>query len=250
VLSNADRANSADELVAAIRGQHKEGSDFVKIYETGHDTLRDGTLHTPYQYNTAQLKAAVDEAARLGTTVAVHAMGEPGTLYAAQAGVASIDHATQLSAQTMQLMKDKHIPSVPTFAIFEYFAQHGLTPEQSQRESAFLEYKVQEFKKQLAAGISFAVGSDVGPFPHGTQARELELMVKYGMTPLAVLQADLINGAKLLGWEGQIGELKAGYFADIIAVPGNPLTDISVVTRVSFVMKDGRIERHETVQAH
>lgn len=250
VLSNADYANTADELVTTIRAQHKEGSDFVKIYETGHDTLQDGALHTPYQYTAAQLKVAVDEAARLGTTVAVHAMGEPGTLYAAQAGVASIDHATQLSSQTMQLMKEKRIPSVPTFAIFEYFAQHGLTPEQSKREGAFLDYKVQEFKKQLAAGIPFAVGSDVGPFPHGTQARELELMVKYGMTPLAVLQADLINGAKLLGWEGQIGELKAGYFADIIAVPGNPLNDISVVTRVAFVMKDGRIERREAIQAH
>jgi imidazolonepropionase-like amidohydrolase len=250
VLSNADYANTADELVATIRAQHKQGSDFVKIYETGHDALRDGVLHTPYQYTEAQLKAAVEEAARLGTTVAVHAMGEPGTLYAAQAGVASIEHATQLSAQTMQLMKEKHIPAVPTFAVFEYFAQHGLTPEQSQRESALLDYKVQEFKKQLAAGISFAVGSDVGPFPHGTQARELELMVKYGLTPLAALQADMINGAKLLRWEGQIGELKAGYLADIIAVPGDPLSDISVVRRVLFVMKDGRIERHETVQAH
>jgi imidazolonepropionase-like amidohydrolase len=250
VLSNADYANTADELVAAIRAQHKQGSDFVKIYETGHDTLRDGTLHTPYQYSAAELKAAVEEAARLGTTVAVHAMGEPGTLYAAQAGVASIDHATQLSAQTMQLMKEKHIPAVPTFAVFEYFAQHGLTPEQSQRESALLDYKVQEFKKQVAAGIPFAVGSDVGPFPHGTQARELELMVNYGMTPLAALQADMINGARLLGWEGQIGELKAGYLADIIAVPGNPLNDISVVRRVLFVMKDGKIERHEAVQAH
>jgi len=250
VLSNATYANSGDEIVAAIRQQHKEGSDFVKMYETGRDTLSDGTLHTPYQYTAAQLQIAVAEAARLGGVVGVHAMGEPGTLYAAQAGVASIDHATQLSAQTMQLMKVKHIPAVPTFTVFEYFAQHGLTPEQAQRESALLEYKIQEFRKQIAAGISFAVGSDVGPFPHGTQARELELMVKYGMTPLAVLQADMINGARLLGWAGQIGELKAGYFADIIAVPGNPLDDISVVKHVTFVMKDGRIEKYEAVQTH
>jgi imidazolonepropionase-like amidohydrolase len=81
--------------------------------------------------------------------------------------------------------------------------------------------KIREFKKQVAAGIPFAVGSDVGPFPHGTQAVEMELMVRYGMKPLAVLQADMINGAKLLGWEGQIGQLKPGYFADIVAVPGN-----------------------------
>jgi len=88
-----------------------------------------------------------------------------------------------------------------------------------------------------------AVGSDVGPFPHGTQARELVLMVKYGMTPVGALQADLLNGAKLLGWEGQIGALKAGYFADIIAVPGDPIKDISVVTKVSFVMKGGVVYR-------
>ncbi|MGA2170108.1 MAG: amidohydrolase family protein, partial [Terracidiphilus sp.] len=124
VLSNADYANSADQLVEVIRAQHKEGSDFAKIYETGPDTLIDGVLHTPYQYTEAQLAAAVNEAGRLGTRVAVHAMGEPGTLYAAQAGVASIDHATQLSDETMRLMREKHIPAVPTFAIFEYFARN------------------------------------------------------------------------------------------------------------------------------
>ena len=86
-----------------------------------------------------------------------------------------------------------------------------------------------------------AVGSDVGPFPHGTQARELVLMVKFGMPTVQVLQADLLNGAKLLGWDGRIGELKAGYYADVIAVPGNPLEDISVTQRVSFVMKGGVI---------
>jgi imidazolonepropionase-like amidohydrolase len=241
ILSNATYANSADELIAAIREQHKRGADFVKIYETGKDSMQGGQLHTPYQYSVEQLKAAVAEAARIGATVAVHAMGEPGTLYAAQAGVASIDHATQLSEETMRLMKAKSIPAVPTFAIFEYFMRESAAG--AQREGPLLEYKIREFKKQVAAGVPFAVGSDVGPFPHGTQARELELMVKYGMTPLAVLQADMINGAKLLGWAGDIGELKAGYFADIIAVPGSPLDDITVVERVSFVMKDGRVER-------
>jgi imidazolonepropionase-like amidohydrolase len=241
VLSNATYANSADELVAAIRQQHKEGSDFVKIYETGPDSMRDGVLHTPYQYTVAQLKAAIDEAARFGGSVAVHAMGEPGTLYAAQAGVASIDHASQLSDETMRIMKAKHIPAVPTFTIFEYFMNESEAG--AKRERPMLEYKIKEFKKQIAAGIPFAVGSDVGPFPHGTQARELELMVKFGMKPLAVLQADLINGAKLLGWGGQIGELKPGFLADIVAVPGSPLEDITAVEHVAFVMKGGVIYR-------
>jgi len=230
-------------VVAVMREQHKQGSDFAKLYETGHDTIHDGIFATPYQYTEAQLKAAVDEAARLGTVVAVHAMGEPGTLYAAQAGVASIDHATQLSDQTLRLMKEKHIPAVPTFAVMEYFADHATSPAAAAREHAMLDYKVKEFKRQIAAGIPFAVGSDVGPFPHGTQAHELTLMVRYGMTPLAALQADLINGAKLLGWEGSIGELKPGYYADVIAVRGNPLEDIAVLEHVAFVMKGGRVVR-------
>ena len=243
VLSNADYANSAGQLIEVIRQQHKEGSDFVKIYETGKDTVVDGELRAPYQYTEAQLAAAVEEAHRLGTGVAVHAMGEPGTLFAAQAGVASIEHATQLSDETMRLMRERQIPAVPTFAIFDYFAQHAPTPAIAAREKALLDVKKREFKKQIAAGIPFAVGSDVGPFPHGTQAVEMELMVRYGMKPLAVLQADMINGAKLLGWAGQIGELKPGYYADIVAVPGNPLEDITAVERVSFVMKDGAIVR-------
>jgi imidazolonepropionase-like amidohydrolase len=243
LMSNATYANSSDELVAVIRQQHKEGADFAKIYETGSDVMRDGVLHTPYQYTLEQLKAAVAETARLGTGVAVHAQGEPGTGYAAQAGVASIDHATQLSDQTMRLMKEKNIPAVPTFAVFEFFMNE--TPERAEREKAMLDYKIKEFQRQIAAGVPFAVGSDVGPFPHGTQARELELMVKYGMKPLAALQADLLNGAKLLGWGGQIGALKAGYYADVIAVPGSPLDDIANVSRVAFVMKGGVIVKGE-----
>ncbi len=245
VLSNADRANDAEQIIEVIRAQHKQGSDFVKIYETGPDRMIDGVLHTPYQYTEEQLAAAVEEARRLGTTVGVHAMGEPGTLYAAEAGVASIDHATQLSEETMKLMVEKNIFAVPTFTIFDYFAQHAPTPEAAARERALLDYKISEFKKQIAAGVPFAVGSDVGPFPHGTQARELTLMVRYGMKPLAALQADMIHGAQLLGWADSIGQLKPGYFADIVAVPGNPLDDVSVVEHVSFVMKNGAIVRHD-----
>ena len=243
VFSNADYANSAQQLVEVIREQHKQGSSFVKIYETGPDQMIDGVLHTPYQYTAEQLAVAVQEAHRLGITVGVHAMGEPGTLYAAQAGVTSIDHATQLSDETMRLMRDKNIPAVPTFAIFKYFAQHRESQDQAAHEAAMLDYKIAEFKKQIAAGVPFAVGSDVGPFPHGTQAVEMELMVRYGMKPLAVLQADMINGAKVLGWESEIGQLKPGYFADIVAVPGNPLDDITAVERVTFVMKAGQIVR-------
>jgi len=241
VLPNATYANNPDQLVEVMREQLKEGADFIKVYETGADSVRDGRLSTPYQYTEAELSAAVREAARMGRRVAVHATGEPGTLYAAQAGVASIDHAYQLGDETMRLMREKHIFAVPTFAISEYFSAHAATMQAEQHEQELLDLHVREFRKQLAAGVPIALGSDVGPFPHGTQAREFVLMVKYGMEPLAALQADLINGAKLLDWEGQIGALKPGYLSDIIAVPGNPLNDISTLRHVDFVMKGGVI---------
>jgi imidazolonepropionase-like amidohydrolase len=229
VLSNADTANGAAEIVSTIREQHKRGANFVKMYETGHDELQNGIFHTPYQYTYEELKVAVQEAARLGTVVAVHANGEPGTLFAARAGVASIDHAAQLSDETMALMKKKHIPAVPTFAVMEYFARHAATAADAEREQAMLDFKIKEFKREMAAGI-----------PHGTQAHELVLMAQYGMAPVEVLRADLVNGAALLGWAHQIGELKPEYYADIIAVAGNPLQDIRAVEHVRFVMKGGR----------
>src|SRR6202041_314046 len=141
VLSNADYANSAEQIVEVMRAQHKEGSDFAKIYQTGKDQMLPdanggSVLNPPYQYTAAQLTAAVEEAHRLGTNVGVHAMGEPGTLYAAQAGVASIDHDNQLSDQTKRLMRDKHIPSVPPFFTFEYFAQRAASPAAAAREQA------------------------------------------------------------------------------------------------------------------
>jgi imidazolonepropionase-like amidohydrolase len=243
VLGNATYADNQAQLIAVIREQLKQGADFIKIYETGHDSLRDGKFFTPYQYSQAELSAAVAETARINTRVGVHCTGEPGALYAAEAGVASIDHAYNLSDQTMKLMREKRIFAVPTFAISEYFIKYANTQLDASVEQAEMDFHAEQFKKQLAAGVPMAVGSDVGPFPHGTQARELELMVQYGMSPLATLQADLLNGAELLDWKGQIGALKPGYYADIIAVQGDPLTDISAVTRVSFVMKNGTIYR-------
>lgn len=249
VLGNADLANTPDELIAVIRQQRKEGADFTKIYETGaSERSADGGLALPYQYTAEQLKAAVTEAARLslgkpGRGVAVHAEGEPGTGYAVEAGVMSVDHADVLTDATMAAMKRKGIPAVPTFAIQEYFEQTATSPARRQAEHDLLELHKREFKRQMGAGVPFAVGSDVGPFPHGTQARELELMVEFGMPVADVLRADLLNGAKLLGWAGQMGELKAGYWADVVAVDGDPTADISATTRVRFVMKGGVVFR-------
>jgi imidazolonepropionase-like amidohydrolase len=238
VLSNADYANNAAELIAVMREQRKGGADFAKIYETGRDHLADGVFTTPYQYTEAELAAAIAEAQRTGSFVGVHCTGEPGAFYAATAGVETIDHAYDLSPTTMKLMREKQIYAVPTFAIVEYFADHRPNGTASRREIAF---HVDQFKKQIAAGVPFAVGSDVGPFPHGTQALEYVYMAKYGMSNADVLRAGLINGAKVLHWSGEIGQLKPNFFADILAVPGDPLKDISVLTKPRFVMKNGEV---------
>jgi imidazolonepropionase-like amidohydrolase len=245
ISSNATYADSTDQLIYVMRSEIKQGADFIKIYETGHDTMVNGMLVAPYQFTEAQLAAAVAEAHRMGTRIGVHCTTEPAALYAAQAGVASIDHALYLSPETEALMKQKQIYAVPTLTIFEYFADHADNPAVAARERAFFDFHAAQFRKQVAAGVPMVVGSDVGPFPHGTQARELVLMNKYGMAAADVLRADLINGARLLDWEGQIGQLKPGYYADIIAVDGDPLTDISAVTRVRFVMKNGTVYRND-----
>src|SRR5579862_7006115 len=151
VLSNATYANNAAELVSVIREQFKLGADFIKIYETGEDSFQNGHFSTPFQYTEAELRAAVEEAARVGKHVAVHATGEPGTLYAARAGVVSVDHGYQLSDETMRIMHDKHIFAVPTFTIAEYFMEHAATPQQGARMREELDFHAREFRKQIAA---------------------------------------------------------------------------------------------------
>jgi imidazolonepropionase-like amidohydrolase len=245
ISSNATYADSTDQLIHIMREQIKQGADMIKIYQTGHDTLVNGKLIAPYQFTEAQLAAAVAEAHRMGTKVGVHCTTEPAALYAAQAGVATIDHALYLSPETEALMKQKQIYAVPTLTIFEYFVDHADNPAAAARERALFDFHAAQFTKQVAAGVPMVVGSDVGPFPHGTQAREFVLMVKYGMPAADVLRADLINGARLLDWQREIGQLKPGYYADVIAVDGDPLSDISAVTRVRFVMKNGTIFKNE-----
>ncbi len=255
IPSNATYADSTDQLIYDIREQIKEGADMVKIYQTGHDRLvldaqGKDMLVAPWQFTTAQLAAAVAEAHRLGTRVGVHCTTEPAALYAAQAGVASIEHALYLSPQTEAIMRQKQIYAVPTLAVFEYFADHPDDPAEGKFMRDLYNFHTAQFTKQVAAHVPMVVGSDVGPFPHGTQARELVLMNKFGLPAPDVLRDDLINGAQLLMWADSIGQLKPGFYADVIAVDGDPLSDISAVTRVRFVMKNGVIYKNETAPPH
>ncbi|MGH9480558.1 MAG: amidohydrolase family protein [Terriglobales bacterium] len=237
IPDNATMVTGVDQIIAAIREQIHQGATFIKMYETGSERMVNGDFQVQYQFTEPELAAAVAEAAREGTFVGVHDNGEPGTLFAAQAGVASIDHATQLDPQTMRLMVQKGIFAVPTFTIFEYFA----SPEGGGRggPNPTNEYKAAQFRKQISAGVPFAMGSDVGPFPHGTQAKEFYWMVHYGLSPLAAIQAGTINAARLLRDDRDLGSLDPGKFADIVGVAGDPLQDITLLQHVQFVMKGG-----------
>ena len=155
----------------------------------------------------------------------------------------SIDHADQLSDETMRLMREKQIFAVPTFTIFEYFADHAASPEQAAREHQMLDLHAQEFRKQLAAGVPMAVGSDVGPFPHGTQAREFVLMVKYGMTPLAALQAGTAQRRKAARLAGTDRRPQARLFRRHHRRPRRSVRGHQRLQKVSFVMKGGVVYR-------
>lgn len=242
IPDNATMVTGVNELIATIRQQIKDGATFIKMYETGSERMVNGEFHAQYQFTEPELAAAVEEAAREGTFVGVHDNGEPGTLYAAQAGVDSIDHAAQLSPETMRLMKERRIFAVPTFAIMEYF--NSVAGGGRGTPSATEEYKAAEFRKQIAAGVPFAMGSDVGPFPHGSQGSEFTWMVHYGMSPLAAIQAGTIHGAELLRADKNMGSIAPGKFADIVGVAGDPLQDISLLEHVQFVMKGGVVYKN------
>lgn len=241
IPDNADMVTGVTQLVETMRRQFHLGATFIKIYETGSERWVNNQFTVQYQFTEPELAAAVAEADRLGTFIGVHDAGEPGTLYAAQAGVASIDHATQLSPETMKIMVAKRIFAVPTFSVYIAFNSKAMGgPGGTSRTIA---YKASEFRKQLAAGVPIAMGTDVGPFPHGTQAQEFYRMVHYGMSPLAAIQAGTINASELLRDDKNIGTLEVGKYADIVGVAGDPLQNIRLLEDVKFVMKGGEVEK-------
>ncbi|MDD5541601.1 MAG: amidohydrolase family protein [Acidobacteriia bacterium] len=245
MIPNAQMVEGIDELKKAIRFQIKEGADFVKIYVTGPEQVRSLTdVYVVPQFTLDEMKAAVAEAARLGKKVAVHAGGGLGAEVSAEAGVYSIEHGYYLDEPTLLLMKQKGIFLVPTFTVTEWNIGQSTTPAGQARGRLVEQLRHQHFEKALALGLKIAMGSDVGPFPHGTQAEEFSWMVKYGMTPLASIQAGTINAAELMGWSDRLGSIEEGKLADLVAVPGNPLQDINALKQVEFVMKGGKVVKN------
>ncbi len=245
MIPNAQMVQGTEGLIQAIRSQVKEGADFIKIYVTGAEQVRSMTdVYVVPQFTLEEMKAAVEEAKRLGKVVAVHAGGGDGALFSAEAGVHSIEHGYYLDDKTLMLMKQKGIWLVPTFTVTEWNIDHSTSPAAQARGAIVRALRHEHFQKALALGIHIAMGSDVGPFPHGTQAEEFSWMVKYGMTPLASIQAGTINAAELMGWSDRLGSIEAGKLADLVAVSDDPIKNIDSLKNTIFVMKGGEVVKN------
>ena len=240
-------ADGPDEIIKAVRTNFKNGADFIKILATG-AVLSKGIEPGAQQYSDEEIRAAVIEATRWGRQVAAHAHGTEGIKAAIRAGVRTIDHGTMLDDEAIELLKRSvgRTYLVPTLLTSEYIQNSVSTPEsEKERDRKIRENEIRSFKLALAAGIPIGLGSDASVIPHGANAGELRIRVQLGETPMsAIVSATRLN-AEIMGWQDRVGTVEASKFADLIAVKGDPLRDITVLERVGFVMKGGAVVKDE-----
>ena len=239
-------ADGVDGVRKLVRTEIKYGADVIKIMATeGGGEGNDVANET--QYTLDEMKAIVDEAHRYGKKVAAHAHGTDGIKTAVRAGVDSIEHGTLLDDEAVRLMKERGTWLVPTGAIWLEEEEELLDSEvpawRREREAMFRKASPESFRKAVAAGVKIAMGSDSSVLPHGENAREIVWMARNGMTPLQAIRASTLGGAELLGWSDRVGSIAAGKYADLIAVRGNPLQDVTTLERVAWVMKGGTVSR-------
>ncbi|MEZ4537974.1 MAG: amidohydrolase family protein [Cyanobacteriota/Melainabacteria group bacterium] len=197
-----------------------------------------------------EMKAAVEEAGKFGLKVAAHAHSAAGIKEAVRLGVASIEHGTHLDDEGIALMKEHGTYLVADIYNDEYIQgegkKRGMPKDFLEHDQISAGFKERIFRKAVRAGVKMAFGTDAGVFPHGQNARQFAWMVKYGMTPLQAVQSATIDAARLLGQDAELGSLTAGKRADIMAVEGDPMADVSLLEKVDFVMKDGAIIKNSS----
>ena len=230
------------EVVEAVRYQIKHGAKVIKTCATAGVLSMEGPVGAQ-QYSYEELKAMVDEAARHGVKVAAHAHGSEGILAAVQAGVASIEHGSRLTDEIMALMVEKGTYLVPTTYLVDAIDLDVLPPLVRSKAEEILPVARRSVERAIAAGVPIAFGTDAAVYPHGQHAGEFEVYVRLGMSPAEALRTATVHAADLLDTPDR-GVLAEGMRADVIAVPGNPVDDISVTKDVRFVMVAGRVVKH------
>ncbi len=240
--------NSPDEARKAVRQRYKNGADNIKITATGGVLSVAKNGQNP-QFTIEEVKAICETAKDYGMIVAAHAHGDEGMQRAVIGGVTTIEHGTKMSTKTMDLMKQYGTYFVPTItagkAVAENATIEGFYPKIIVPKALEIGPKIQStFAKAYKRGVRIAFGTDAGVFPHGLNAKEFGYMVEVGMPPMEAIQSATVTNAKILGLSNEIGQIKVGFIADIVATDTNPIDDISALERITFVMKDGVVYKN------
>jgi len=241
-------ANSPWEVRQRVRLLAHNGADHIKVLSTG-AVLTHGSNPKSQEFTPEELQAAVDEASHFGLRVAAHAHAPEGIKNAIRAGVASVEHATLIDDEGIALAKQRG-----TYLVMDIYDDECIQEDgrKGSMPTDFLEHdrdlgeaQRQNFRKALKAGVKLAFGTDAGVCPYGIDARQFAYMVKYGMTPMQAIQSATSSAADLIGRSSEFGSIKPGKYADVIAVAGDPLQDVSRLENVPFVMKDGKIYKQK-----
>ena len=240
-------ADGVDELRKQVRYNIKYGADVIKFGASGGVLTEEESVGSP-QFTQEEMNAIVDEAKLWGKKTCAHAHGAVAIKMAVKAGVASIEHGSLIDSEGIQLMI-KHgtylVADIYNDYILSEYKKLGFPQKIIDKEKLIGKLQRENFSKAVKAGVKMAFGTDAGVYPHGWNAKQFFYMVKFGLTPMQAIQAATINAADLLSWKEKTGSLTKGKFADIIAVEGNPMDDITILEHVKFVMKDGTVYKNE-----
>jgi imidazolonepropionase-like amidohydrolase len=245
-------ADGVAEIRKLVRFEVKNGADWIKVMATGGVLSEEAEVGAP-QYSQEELDALVAEAAMWHKRVAAHAHGTEGIKRAARAGVASIEHGGLIDDEGIRLLKERGIFLVPDIYTDEYLlaeADHlGLPPKMVDKEIELSKSQLANWRRAVQAGVKLAFGTDAGVYPHGQNARQFHSLLKLGLTPGQILAMATTGAAELLGWSDRAGAIAPGRYADLVAVDGDPLADLTELERVRFVMKGGTVVKDELASA-
>src|SRR4051812_7525744 len=246
-------ADGVDEIRKLVRFEAKNGADVIKLIASAGVLSEEQSAGAP-QYSQEEMNAAVQEAAQWGRKVAAHAHGAEAIKRAVRAGVASIEHGSLLDDEGIKLMKERGTYLVADIYNDDYimaeYKRLNFPEKILEKERQVGKAQRENFRRAAKAGVKIAFGTDAGVYPHGLNGRQFAFMVRYGLTPMQAIQAATTSAADLLGWSDRVGSVTPGRYADLVAVNGDPLADITLLEHVNFVMKGGTVYKDDQQPAN